>query len=178
MNVFLDESGIHLKTGHSVFALIYISPSNTYPIYQAMSAIEASVGPSSLHWSGMAWPVRAKVFMRIKHLPFNYQIAAINNPIRYDQSIVRQVLGKLLADKDDEIGSIFIDGRKSNQYEAQLKKSLRDFKISTRKLRTVNDRAYAGVQLADLVAGVYRHQLDKPSAESARLQRMIASKQI
>jgi hypothetical protein len=58
-----------------------------------------------------------------------------------------------------------------------LKVSLRQSKVTTRKLKTVNDADQPGIQIADLIAGLYRHQLDKPSRESAALQILAAKKQ-
>jgi hypothetical protein len=177
MYVFLDESGIHLKTGHSVFALVYIQPRDLPTIERAMNKLQANINTSSFHWKAMAWPVRNKAFTGIARLPFHFQIAVINNPAGNIDDVTAAVLGQLLVSKDQDIAAICIDGRKSHAYEARLKKSLRDSGIKSIKLKTVDDRAFPGVQLADLIAGVYRHQIDKPSPRSAALQALITKKQ-
>lgn len=178
MYVFLDESGIHLKTGHSVFALVYIEAQNLQVVAEAATQLEAEIAPSTFHWKDMSWKTRAKAFWVIKTLPFQFQIAVVNNPIKDTNTLAEQALGRLLATSDREINAIYIDGRKSHAYEGRLKKALREARVKAQKLRTVNDHAYAGIQIADSIAGLYRHQLDKPSPESARLQRSIAAKQI
>ena len=178
MHVFLDESGIHLKTGHSVYALVYVESGDLPLIDAAARQLEDKIQPSTFHWRDMSWSTRATAFNTIKTLPFEFRIAVINNPAATTMTITAQTLGSLLAAQDREVSAIYIDGRKPHIYETRLKKTLRDAGITTRKLKTVNDGAYPGIQLADSIAGLYRHQLDKPSRESARLQAMIASKQI
>lgn len=178
MHVFLDESGIHLKTGHSVYALVFIEVKELPLIAAKLEDVARKVNVSSLHWKSMAWPVRKQVFDALRRLPFTYQIAVVNNPLTSAaEAIGRDTLARLLRDYDQKITAIYIDGSKPRHYEAGLKKSLRDQGVRTVKLRTVDDRSYVGIQIADLIAGLYRHMLDKPSRESALLQALIANKQ-
>lgn len=58
-----------------------------------------------------------------------------------------------------------IDGKKPKWYARKMKKVLRDKNISVRKLKTVHDTEYAGIRVADMVAGLARWQCDDKHTE-------------
>lgn len=174
MIVFLDESGIHLKTGHSVFAVVQILESDLDGINTAIQVLEQSLGPVPFHWSKLRWENRTKAFKVLRQLPFEFEIAIFNNPLSNADQAMHETLGRLLS--GTAISRIYIDGVKSKAYASKLKVSLRQAGISTKKLSTVNDESFPGIRIADLIAGAYRHQLDKPSPESFKLQALISSK--
>ena len=64
---------------------------------------------------------------------------------------------------ETKLTTIFIDGKKSRRYERRMKKVLRDKGISTKKLKTVNDEGYAGIRVADALAGLFRAYHDDKS---------------
>ena len=175
MYVFLDESGIHLKSGHSVFVIVQVNDADLAAINRSIHGLEKEIGTIPFHWSKMRWEFRTKAFKMLSKQPFTFQVAVFNNPLRNADQSVHETIGRLLA--GEEISRIYIDGVKSRAYASRLKVALRQSRVSTRKLTTVNDESFPGVRIADLLAGVYRHQLDKPSPESASLQALIAKKQ-
>ncbi len=176
MVIFLDESGIHLKTGHSVYAVVSIEETDLQAVEAGMQAIRKRLGSVAVHWANMRWENRRLAFEGMRRLPFNFQLAVFNNPIENADQAVHETLGRVLA--GGSVSSIYIDGKKSRGYAAQLKVSLRQSGVSTRKLKTVNDVSQSGIQIADLIAGLYRHQLDKATRESAALQILVARKQV
>ena len=61
---------------------------------------------------------------------------------------------------EGNIRNIYLDGKKPKWYERNIKKVLRGKNMSVRKLRTVNARQYAGIRLADMIAGLVRSYFD------------------
>ena len=175
MYAFIDESGVQLKTGHSTVALVLIEAENLPQIDEAIKAVEAKIGPKTFHWSKMRWDVRLLAFRELQKLPFTFHIAVFTNPTSNADEAIAETLGRLLLAQTIE--SIYVDGRKSRSYESKLKSTLRKSGITTRKLKTVNDEAFPAIRIADLLAGLYRHILDKSSPESARLQKLVEKKQ-
>lgn len=175
MIAFLDESGIHLKTGHSVFTVVHVLETDLDDINSAVQDIEQSLGPVPFHWSKLRWENRAKAFKVLRKLPFEFEIAIFNNPLSNADKAMHETLGRILSGA--AISRIYIDGVKSKAYAAKLRVSLRQAGISTKKITTVKDESFPGIRIADLIAGAYRHQLDKPSPESAKLQALISGKQ-
>ena len=72
---------------------------------------------------------------------------------------------------EKNIKNIYIDEKKSKRYERKIKKisqnnkkikKLRKIKkISVKKLKTVKINQYAGIRLADMIAGLSRLYFDK-----------------
>lgn len=56
---------------------------------------------------------------------------------------------------------IYIDGKKPKWYAKKIKKILRYKGISVRKLKMVKGSQYAGIRLADMIAGLSRSYFDK-----------------
>jgi len=89
---------------------------------------------------------------------FFVKIAIAKNPVQVDQ-VLRRVLEHMIVERN--IKQIIIDGKKSKRYERVIKKILRDKGISVKKLKTVRDTQYAGIRVADMVAGLSRLYADK-----------------
>ncbi|MBW4061628.1 hypothetical protein HJC99_03620 [Candidatus Saccharibacteria bacterium] len=111
MNVYLDESGIDLKSGHSVFAIVYIETEENLAVNEAMQRLNSTLKLSSFHWKDMAWSVRAKVSEVLKSLPFTFQIVYENNPLGNVDAVMSVALRRVLVGQARIITNIYIDGK-------------------------------------------------------------------
>jgi hypothetical protein len=116
MVIFLDESGIHLKTGHSVFAVVQIDETDLRMVETRMREAQKQIGSAPMHWANLRWENRRLVFEAMRKLPFRFQLAVFNNPIQNADQAMRETLGRILT--GSTISSIFIDGKKSRSYAA------------------------------------------------------------
>ena len=69
---------------------------------------------------------------------------------------------------ENNIRTIYIDGKKPKWFENKIKKVLRDKGASVNKLKTVRSKQYAGTRLADMVAGLSRTYYDKRNLEKIK----------
>lgn len=153
MLVFIDESGVHKSTDHTSVALVYVTVKNYEKLEKIVLATEARLGITVFHWSETAWPVKAQFLETILRLDFQVKIAILQNPASLAKSF-DTVLSHMIVEPD--IQTIYIDGKKSKKYERTLKKVLRDRGVSVKKIRTVRDSQFAGIRVADMVAGLAR----------------------
>jgi hypothetical protein len=153
MLVFIDESGIHKEIGHSTFVLVYIETENYPEIEKRIRETEKKLRIDYFHWAKSVWRVKEKFMNEILKLDFKAKIAVVKNPINPAQELER-VLTHMIIERN--ISNIYIDGKKPKWYERKIKKILRDKGISIRKLRTVKSNQFAGIRLADMVAGLSR----------------------
>lgn len=158
MLIFVDESGIHKDVDHSTFVLVYLEIGNYNQLEKEIEKIERELKIDYFHWKETIWNVKKKFMERMLGLDFNVKIAVIKNPINPAQELER-VLTHMIVEKN--IRNIYIDGKKPKWYERKIKKILRDKGISVRKLKMVKGSQYAGIRLADMVAGLSRSYFDK-----------------
>jgi hypothetical protein len=59
-NVYIDESNILSKTGHSIYTCVYIKYFNKENISQKIINIEEKLKISYTHWVDMPWILRVK----------------------------------------------------------------------------------------------------------------------
>ncbi|MDI6602626.1 MAG: DUF3800 domain-containing protein [Patescibacteria group bacterium] len=162
MLVFIDESGIHKEMEHSTFVLVYIETENYGEIEKRILAVENQLKIDYFHWAKAVWKVKEKFMDAVLGLDFKVKIAIIKNPINPAQELERVLIHMVV---ERNIRNIYIDGKKPKWYERKIKKILRDKGISVRKLRTVKSSQYAGIRLADMVAGLSRSYFDKRNLE-------------
>ncbi|MEK7160542.1 MAG: DUF3800 domain-containing protein, partial [Patescibacteria group bacterium] len=153
MLIFIDESGIHKKVEHSSFALAYIEAENYEFLERKIKETEEVLKIENFHWAETAWEVKRKFMDEVLKLNFKVKIAIVDNPVNPAVELER-VLAHMVIERN--IKKIYIDGKKPKWYERKIKKILRDKGISVRKLKTVKDSQYAGIRLADMVAGLSR----------------------
>ena len=158
MLIFVDESGVHKNVDNSTFVLVYLEIENYNQLEKEIKKIEKELKIDYFHWKEMVWNVKKKFMERMFKLDFNVKIAVIKNPINPNKELER-VLMHMIVEKD--IRNIYIDGKKPKWYEKKIKKILRDKGISVKKLKTVRSSQYAGIRLADMVAGLSRSYFDK-----------------
>lgn len=157
MYIFIDESGIHKPNGHSVFSLVYVSGNDYFQLENDVQQLEQNLGIEAFHWAETVWKVKSAFMDRALALPFTAKVWIVHNPI-HQERILLTVLMELLT--ESRISCLFIDGKKSKSYERVIKKFLRDRAISVKKLRSVHDTQYAGIRLADMVAGLVCSYMD------------------
>lgn len=92
-------------------------------------------------------------------------MALVRNPSAPDRDL-EQLLPHMLIEKN--IHSITFDGEKPGWYTRKLKKILRDRGITTKKLRSADDRSSAGIRVADAVAGLARAYYDGKGIPAVR----------
>lgn len=124
--------------------------------------IENELKIDYFHWSETSWKVKEKFMSEALNLDFQTKIAVIKNPVNSTQEL-EKVLSHMIIEKN--IKNIYIDGKKPKWYERKIKKILKDKNISVKKLRTVKINQYAGIRLADMIAGLSRSYFDKKNLE-------------
>lgn len=158
MIIFIDESGIHKKVDHSTFALSYIKFTDYEKIEKAVIKIEKQLQIDNFHWAHTIWKVKEKFITEILKLNFDVKVAVVKNPI-HPQKELEKVLTHTIV--ENNIKKVIIDGKKPKWFERKVKFILRNKKMSVRKLRTAKDEQYAGLRIADMVAGLTRAYFDK-----------------
>lgn len=157
MIIFIDESGVHRPTGHSVFALVLIKSIDIQFVEEKVISVEKKLDIESFHWADSAWPVKIKFFNQILSLPFTFIIEIFNNPVKQDKALEEVII------KNCDPGvsnSIYIDGAKPRWYISRIKKTLRDCGIPIHSVKMTSDERSTGLRLADLVAGLIRAYVD------------------
>lgn len=162
MLIFIDESGIHKKVDHSTFALSYIQFKNYQEVEAKIIKIEEKLGIQEFHWAETVWRVKEKFMDEIFKLEFQAKIAIVKNPINPSVELEKILLHTIV---ENNIKTIYIDGKKPKWFEHKIKKVLRDKGVSVRKLKTVKSSQCAGTRLADMVAGLARTYFDKKNLD-------------
>lgn len=177
MFIFIDESGIHKRIDHSSFALVYVGIKDEKLINRKIESIEKSLGIHNFHWadfgSERGWSIRKSFVMKILKLPFYFKYSIVHNPI-YPQRELNESIVSLLT--EDDIDSVYIDGKQPRWYEIQVKKSLQAKGFSVRKLKTVRSESYPAIRLADALANVVRLYHDDSTKTAKELYELIKFK--
>lgn len=162
MLIFIDESGIHKQIDHSTFVLSYVEAKNYDVLEQQVIEIEKSLKINYFHWAETAWKVKEIFLNKVLKLDFKVKVAILKNPVKPAEELER-ALSYMIIEKN--IKNIYIDGKKPKWYENRIKKILRTKGITVKKLKTVKDNQYAGIRLADMIAGLSRSYFDKRNLE-------------
>jgi len=162
MQIFIDESGIHKQIDHSTFALVYIEIKDLADIEKEITAIESKLSIPYFHWSQTIWKVKQQFLERALNLNFLAKVAIIENPINPQKELEKILLHTIV---ETNIQTIFIDGKKPKWFTQKIKKVLRDKNVSVSKIKTVKSKQYAGIRLADMVAGLVRSYYDKKNTD-------------
>jgi len=162
MIIFIDESGIHKKVDHSTFALSYIKFKDYKEIEEKVKKIEKELNINNFHWAHTVWKVKEEFLKKVLKLKFDVKVAIVKNPVN-PQKELEKVLNHAIIEND--IKKVIIDGKKPKWFERKVKFILRNKKMSVKKLRTAKDEQYAGLRIADMVAGLTRAYFDKKNPE-------------
>ena len=172
--VYIDESNIMAKTGHSVYVGIYIHLLYKDEVSEKIKYIEKDLKISYLHWVDMPWKLRIKFAQKIKHLGFISKIVIYKNPI-IEGTTLEDFLLKIIQ-TEDCIFKIIIDGSKGKKYLNKLKRVLKDNGVKFYKINFADDKREPVVRMADFMAGMYRSFLDNKSKENIYIYELLKHK--
>jgi len=177
MLIFIDESGIHKKTEHSSFVLVYVAIRDEKSTSFGIRRVEDELGIGNFHWADFGsehgWSIRRGFIQGIIRLPFQFKYAIVDNPINPQKELSEAIISLLT---EDDIDSVYIDGKQPKWYELQIKKSLQARGFSVRKLKTVRDQSHPAIRLADALANIVRLYHDNPTRSAKELYEQVKSK--
>jgi Protein of unknown function (DUF3800) len=161
--VYIDESGILSKKGHSAYVCLYVEYKNQDLINKDVLKIEEDLKIQYSHWVDMSWKIRVKFTENIKNLDFDCRIVIYKNPIN-QKNILKNFIIKVI-DSKDNISKIIIDGSQGRKYERELKSFLKKYNIKVYKIKFKDDKDEPSIRLADFSAGLYRSYLDNKNED-------------
>ena len=177
MTIFIDESGIQQKDGHSIVVLVYVCIEDLEPLEKQIKEIEKALHIRKFHWSDFGskrgWKIREGFLRKVSTLEFTFKVGIVQNPV-YFPKVLERCLEHLIIER--KIKKIIIDGKKPKWYERKIKKVLRDRGVSVKKLRTLYDEASPGLRLSDALAGLTRAYYDKPTKTIEELYKLLENK--
>lgn len=175
--IFIDESGIQQKDGHSIVVLVYVSVEDLESLEKQIKEIEKQLHIRKFHWSDFGsrrgWKIREEFLRRVSGLEFTFRVAVFQNPVYFPEAF-EHCLEHLITER--KIKKIVIDGKKPKWYERRIKKFLRDRRVSVKKLRTAKDETSPGLRLSDALAGLIRAYYDKPTETVEKLYKLLQNK--
>ena len=173
-SIYIDESGIISKIGHSVYALVYIKYLNEITVSEKILKIEKELHISHIHWVRMSRKIRLKLAQKLKNIDFTYTYIMYDNPISQEKAL-ENVLTELLK-SNDKIFKITIDGENVTKYEKYLKKMLKMRRIKVYKLKILNDKKEPLVRIADFMAGLIRSYFDSKNKDNIYMYKLLKQK--
>lgn len=82
MLIFIDESGIQKREGHSVVSFVYLCLSNVGEIENKILSIEREIGIRHFHWADFGskngWRVREAFLSAVSKLNFTFKIFSVD----------------------------------------------------------------------------------------------------
>jgi hypothetical protein len=172
--LYIDESNILSKTGHSVYVSLFIIYLNKNNISKNIIDIEKELKISYLHWVDMPWKLRVKFSEKIKNLNFLYKVVVYKNPIIQDKTL-ECFLSEIINFEDDVI-KIIIDGKKGKEYGERLKNELKNKGIFVKNLMFVDDKKESLIRLADFMAGLTRSHIDDKNKYNTHMFNLLKYK--
>lgn len=172
--VYIDESNILSKTGHTVYTGVYIEYLIKDDISNKIINIEKDLKILYTHWVDMTWKIRLKFADKVKNLDFICNISIYKNPIDQEKTF-QDFLYRIISHKYD-IYRIIIDGKKSRNYEDKLRLILKNKGLKLNKIIFVNDKTEPLVRLADFMAGMYRSYLDNMNDRNKQIYNVLKHK--
>jgi hypothetical protein len=172
--IYIDESGIISKIGHSIYVLVYIEYSNEVNVSEHILKIEKDLNISHIHWVHMSRNIRLKAAKRLKNIDFVCRYVMYKNPITQSKAL-EGVLVELLK-FGDTIFKIIIDGEKVSKFEKYLKKILETRGIKVYKLKILNDKKDPLVRIADFMAGLIRSYFDNADKDNVVIFKLLKHK--
>jgi hypothetical protein len=164
MLIFIDESGIHKQDGQSTTALVYIKVENAGKVNEAILRAEKRLGIEHFHWNKQMWKIRQAFLEEILAEEFEVKLFIFQNPFTEEKMEI--ALRHLIV--EDFIRTVVLDGQKPRRFVLRLKQILRQQKVRVKNIRMGNDKAFPGLRLADLFAGLVRSYANNSDNEDAR----------
>ena len=171
--IYIDESGIHKQTDHSTFALVYITFSNLPEVEKRIIAIEKNLRIDSFHWARHSWTIKKAFINKINNLPFEAKVAVFRNPTNPSEALEWAIMHTVV---EKEFGTIYLDGKKPRWVLRQIKKTLRYKGFHAKNVKSVNDKSYPAMRVADAIAGLVRAHYDEPLGKSRPLWVIVRKK--
>lgn len=162
--IYIDESGQNFKIGHSTYAFVYVEVQDDLDIEKQMEKIELDLKIGKAHWRDMSWQVREKFADKIANLNFTATVIVFKDQIDSSKSLGEAFKYAIL---DNDFKKIIVDGEKSGKYGKIIKNVLRQKNFSTKEVNFRDDEKYAGLRLADFIAGLTRAYYENPQNEHA-----------
>ena len=172
--IYVDESNILSKTGHSVYVGVFIFYVHKDIISDKVFSIESDLKISYTHWSEMPWKLRMMFAENISNLDFVCKVFICENPIT-QHKVLQDFLLKI-KNIEDSVIKIIIDGKKGKKAEEKLKKFLKNNGFNPGDLKFVDDKKEVLVRLADFIAGTYRSYLDNKNKENVYIFNLLKHK--
>lgn len=162
--IYVDESGQNFKFGHSTYAFVYISIENSAEIEKQVQKIESDLNIKKAHWRDMSWKVREKFADKISVLEFTANVVVFK-----DSKDIPKSLGEAFkyAILENDFKKIIVDGEKSEKYGKVIKNILRQKNFSSKDVNFKDDEKYAGLRIADFIAGMTRAHYENLDNELA-----------
>ncbi len=154
--------------------LVYVIAESKDKINQAIIETEKELKISNFHWAKHNWKIKRKFFSSVAKNDYYIRAAVIKNPFSKDK--FEEAIKSMLIER--KIEQIIIDGVKPKWYSLRLKKILRDYGISTRKIKTGNDKSYPCLRLADAYAGLIKSYWNDQNNQKVKDLYLIASGKI
>jgi hypothetical protein len=122
--------------------------------------VESRHSKGAFHWAASSWAVREEFLAGTNQASYKYHVVIIKNTVHDPGTAIELSM----ADIQEYLSKIYhiIDGDKGRGFEHRFKMLLRGRSVYTRKLRTANDEGFAGLRLADAIAGLHRYLAEKP----------------
>ncbi len=172
--LYIDESNILSKIGHSVYVGVYIRYLNKNILDKSILEIEHNLNIPYTHWTDIPWKLRIKLAQKIKNLDFECKIIIYKNPIVQNKALENFLLK--ITQNDDNLFKIIIDGKKSKKYTYNLRNILKDKGLKFNKIKFIDDKREPIIRIADFIAGFYRSFLDNKNKDNIFIYSLLKHK--
>ncbi len=173
-SIYIDESGIISKIGHSVYVLVYIEYLNEFNIGKIILKIEKDLNISHIHWVNMSRKIRLKVAKKLRDIDFTCTYVVYNNPISQEKALENVLIEALK--QEDLLHRIIIDGKSGQKHEKYLKKILKDRGVRIYKVKISDDKKEPLIRLADFMAGLIRSYYDIKNKDNLYMYELLKHK--
>lgn len=158
-DVFIDESGIFRKFGHSVYCLTICDTKTSAELDQKIIYIEKKIKIDPFHWRNHIWKIKSDFLSELLKLKiWSCKLIIINNN-SYSELRLQSYISKSL--EGVNVKRMYIDGKKHKSYINDVKKALKKVGVKVNELKMVRHQAKGGLRISDAVAGLARLHYDE-----------------
>jgi hypothetical protein len=163
--IYVDESGQNFKFGHSTYAFVYVEVEDNVDFEKQVQQIELDLKIHKAHWRDMSWKVRERFADRISSLDFTANVVVFKDSKDTSKSLGEAFKYAVL---ENDFKKIIVDGEKSEKYGRVIKNVMRQRNLSTKDVDFRNDEKFAGLRIADFIAGLSRAYYENLGNEFAK----------
>jgi hypothetical protein len=164
-DVFIDESGIFRKFGHSIYCLTICDSKLSLNVDNFILDIEKELKISPFHWRDHNWKIKTKFLKELLKIEDWKCILIVIDNKRYSDQILYELLSSSL--KGFTIKRMYIDGKKHKRYIDNVKKTLKKVGVNISELKMVRHQAKGGLRISDAVAGLARLHYDRKTKDNS-----------